>query len=389
MLVTSLAEELREIGEAGLLRRLRHIEPLGPNRAIIDGHEAVLFASNDYLGLSRHPAVVAAARDAVERYGASATASRLVNGNHAQYRELEESLAELKGTQTALVFSSGYAANIGAMTALAASRNDAIFMDRLNHASLYDATAMTPAAMSRYQHCDTIGLGALLASDRGSGRTLVVTDGVFSMDGDVAPLGELVDLSRSHGAIFVVDDAHGTGILGPDGTGSCAAADIHADVEIGTLSKALGSVGGFVAGDEALIDYLVNRARSFVFSTGLPPASVAAATAAIAVMRAEPWRRERLAELSTRVRAELSSAGFEVPGGHTPIVPVIVGDERLATQLADACLDRGVFIPAIRTPSVPKGRARLRMTLSAEHTDEQVDRALEVLVDARDGLSTP
>jgi 8-amino-7-oxononanoate synthase len=389
MLTPSLSGELRRIEEAGLLRTLRSFECLGPNRARVDGREAVLFAGNDYLGLSQHPEVIAAARDALERYGASATASRLINGNHALYGALEESLAELKGTEAAIVFGSGYAANLGLLTALAASRRDTVLMDRLNHASLYDAAAMSPATMKRYAHRDTTALAALLERDCGNGHTLVVTDGIFSMDGDIAPLAELAGLARRHSAALVVDDAHGTGVLGPDGAGSSAAAGVHPDIEIGTLSKALGSVGGFVAGDRELIEFLVNRARPLVFSTGLPPASLAAATTAIEIMRAEPWRRRRLAEISSRVRAELAAAGFEVPPGETPIVPLIVGDERLATSMADACLERGVFVPAIRAPSVPKGRARLRMTLSAEHTDEQVEQAIGVLADVRETLLRP
>jgi 8-amino-7-oxononanoate synthase len=385
-MAATFAEELRAIDDAGLARRMRVIEPLGPVRALVDGRAAVLFSGNDYLGLAHHPAVVAAAHAALDRYGAGATASRLVSGNHSAYAELEESLAALKGAEAAVVFGSGYSANIGVLTALADSRSDVIFMDRLNHASLYDASALARATMKRYAHADTAQLARMLDEGRGSGTALVVTDGVFSMDADVAPLAEIARHAWHHDALLVVDDAHGTGVVGPGGAGSSALCDVHADVEIGTLSKALGSVGGFVAGSRELIDFLVNRARPLIFSTGLPPASVAAATAALALVRDEPWRRERLAELAVRVRSELAAAGFDVLPGVTPIIPIIVGDERLATALADACLGAGVFVPAIRTPSVPAGAARLRMTLSAEHTDEQVAHAIAVLGEARERL---
>ena len=383
----SFREELEGLRQAGLLRRMRRVEHLGPNVARVDGRPAILFASNDYLGLSRHPRVVEAAAQAVALHGASATASRLVNGTHALYAELEEALAAFKGAQAALVFATGYMANLGVVTALASSREDLVLLDRLDHASLYDACAMSPAKTTRYPHCDLPALERRLAEGPGAGRTLVVTDGVFSMDGDVAPLAELREATRAASAWLVVDDAHGTGVLGPRGRGSCAAAGLHPDVEIGTLSKALGSLGGFVVGDRALVDYLVNRARPLIFSTGLPPSAVAAALAALRAAEAEPWRRERVLALAARARAALSAAGYEVLPGQTPIVPIVVGDERLASALSEACLERGVFVPAIRTPSVPAGRARLRMTLCADHTDGQLEQALAVLCEARERLS--
>jgi 7-keto-8-aminopelargonate synthetase-like enzyme len=267
-------------------------------------------------------------------------------------------------------------------------------MDRLNHASLYDAVAQSRAGFRRYGHANSAALEHLLRASQQTGRAtkadgsradrkLIVTDGVFSMDGDIAPLQELRRIADEHQAILVVDDAHGTGVLGPNGAGSCAAAGIQPDVEIGTLSKALGSLGGFVAGDRTLIEYLTNRARPLIFSTGLPPACVAAAHAALRVMADEPWRQTRLSDLSAWTRARLEEAGFEVLPGETPILPIMVGDERRATALAAGCLEGGVFIPAIRTPSVPRGQARLRMTLSAEHSAKQVTYAIEVLVEAK------
>lgn len=389
MLAQSLGVELSALRVAGLYRRLRHIEHLGPCQALVDGRKALLFASNDYLGLASHPDVVGASVAAARSHGCGATASRLVNGNHALYRELEDALAEFKGTEAALVFPTGYMANLGVVTALAHSRSDAIHMDRLNHASLYDAAAMAPATLTRYAHGDVGALAANLEAGPCDGRRLIVTDGVFSMDGDSAPLAELAELAHHSNAVLVVDDAHGTGVLGPDGRGSCAAAGVHADVEIGTLSKALGSVGGFVAGSRALVDYLINRARPLVFSTGLPPAAIASSTAALRVARTESWRRARVLELSANVRRALVDSGFEIVPGDTPIIPIIIGDESAAVAFSDHLLEQGIFIPAIRTPSVEKGRARLRMTLSAEHTDEQIARALELLDDARSTVVAP
>lgn len=386
MLNEELGAELLSLKEAGLGRSMPVVEPIDATNALVDGRKTVLFSGNDYLGLSRHPRVLTASKKAIDQFGASATASRLINGNHRLYTALEEELAALKGTEAALVFSSGYATNVGTIAALASSREDWIFMDRLNHASLYDAAAQSRAKLKRYGHGISAALENLLRASEQAGQTmdrkLIVTDGVFSMDGDVAPLQEIRRIADKHHAIMVVDDAHGTGVLGPNGAGSCAAAGIQPEVEIGTLSKALGSLGGFVAGDRTLIDYLTNRARPLIFSTGLPPACVAAAHAAIRVMAEEPWRQTRLHDLSAWTRTRLEEAGFKVLAGETPILPIMVGDERRATALASGCLERGAFIPAIRTPSVPRGQARLRMTISAEHSEEQVTRAIEVLVEA-------
>lgn len=370
-------------------RRLRQQENLSPTRALIDGREAVLFAGNDYLGLSSHPEVTRAAGRALAEFGASAGASRLVTGNHPLYRELESALAALKGKEAALVFPSGYMANLGLLSALA-GRSDTLYMDRLNHASLYDGWRLSGAELQRYRHGDTRHLDAILSRDRrrripgeaGKDKSFIVTDGVFSMDGDLAPLAELQRLAGEHGCLLVVDDAHGTGVLGPEGRGTAAHLGVEPDVEIGTLSKVLGSLGGFVAGSRELIDYLVNRARPFIFTTGLPPAAVAAATAAVGLIKEEGWRRQRLLELAARARTELAAAGLEIPAGFTPIIPVIAGDESLAVKLSGLCLERGVFIPAIRSPAVPRGQARLRMTVSAAHSDEELGQAIDVVTES-------
>ncbi len=374
----SFAGELNRLEAAAQLRRLPGREDMAQMGVRIDGREAILFSGNDYLGLSTHPEVKVAAERALAAHGSSAAASRLVSGNLSLYRELEENLARLKGKEASLVFSSGYLANLGALSALG-GREDIFFMDRLNHASLYDGWRLSSAGLRRYRHGDAGQLEELLLKSAPAGSGMIVTDGVFSMDGDLAPLPDLARLAGRHGCLLIVDDAHGTGVIGPGGSGTAAHLGAAADVEIGTLSKAAGSLGGFVAGGRELIDFLVNKARPFIFTTGLPPASLAAANASLMLFEREPWRRQRVLELAGSARAQLKAAGFNVPEGFTPIIPVITGSAESALRLAGLCLKRGVFIPAIRPPAVPKNSARLRMTVSAAHSDEDLSLAIDVL----------
>lgn len=381
MINTTFHEELQNLESANLSRRLRRQENLGPTRAVIDGLEAILFAGNDYLGLSSHPGVIKAGCAALKQYGNSATASRLVSGNHPLLRSLEERLARLKGKEAALVFPSGYMANLGFVASVSGA-DDMIYMDRLAHASLYDGWRLSGAGLKRFRHNNVEHLEELLEqeiSKRQDGKVLIITEGVFSMDGDTAPLPELKRLTDRHGCLLAVDDAHGTGVLGAGGKGTAAYLEAEPEVEIGTLSKAIGSLGGFVAGSQEIIAYLINKARPFIFTTGLPPASAASAEAAIRLLDEEGWRRERVLALAARARQELGRAGFDIPPGITPIIPLIVGDEKQALMLSDLCLSRGVFIPAIRTPAVPKNQARLRMTVSAAHTDDELDQAIDLL----------
>lgn len=386
MIKPSLQEELKKLEAAHLARRLRRQERLGPTQALIDGREATLFSGNDYLGLSSHPEVIRAGCSALEEYGGSAGASRLVSGNHPLYCSLEEKLAELKGKEAALVFPSGYMANLGFVASLAGP-GDLIFMDRLAHASLYDGWRLSGAGLRRFRHNDAEHLEKLLESDRPDSRALIISEGVFSMDGDVAPLGELKQIADRFDCLLAIDDAHGTGVLGPDGKGAAAYLGAGLELEIGTLSKAIGSLGGFITGSKEMIGYLINKARPFIFTTGLPPASVAAADAALQLFREEGWRRERVLALAARARQELGRAGFDIPEGITPIIPLITGDEKQALLLSRLCLDRGVFIPAIRTPAVPKNLARLRLTVSAAHTDEELDQAIDVLAGSAEELA--
>lgn len=369
--------ELKRLREESLYRHLRSQEQISPTRAVIDGREALLFAGNDYLGLASHPRVIAAATAALKRYGASAGAARLITGNSELYRRLEERVAAFKGKEAALVFPSGYMANLGFMAA--AGPGDTIYMDRLNHASLYDGWRLSGAELKRYRHADTGHLATLIGPSASEAGSLIVTDGVFSMDGDLAPLPELRRLAATHGALLVVDDAHGTGVVGPAGRGIAAHYGLQADVEIGTFSKAAGSLGGFVAAGRELIDYLINKARPFIFTTGLPPATLAASREAFRLFEEEGWRRQRVLELAGRARGELAAAGFSIPEGFTPIIPLIVGEEEKALSLSELCLERGLFVPAVRTPAVPRGQARLRLTVSAAHSDDELAQAMDIM----------
>jgi 8-amino-7-oxononanoate synthase len=368
---------------AGLYRQLRLQDNLDGTAAVIDGRRVTVFASNDYLGLSRHPDVIKAAAEALEKYGTSAGASRLISGNCKPYEELEERLAALKGKEAALVFPTGYMANLGLLTTLAGPR-DLIAMDKLNHASLYDAARLSGATVKRYGHNDLDHLKKRLADSDLPGsyrRCLLVTDGVFSADGDLAPLPELAAFARDRRFDLIVDDAHGTGVLGPNGRGTSAHLRAEASVEIGTLSKSIGALGGFIAADRATIELLINKARPFIFTTGLPPATLAGANAALQVMEREPWRRERLLSHSLQIRSSLAGAGFRVLAGPTPIIPIVIGDEKSAVALTSACLDRGLFIPTVRYPTVPKHQARLRLTVSAAHTDEDIEVLLSTIME--------
>jgi 8-amino-7-oxononanoate synthase len=378
-------EALDALRHAGLYREPKTIEgPPGPE-VTIAGRRVLSFASNNYLGLANDPRVKEGAIRAVERYGAGAGASRLVSGDLTLHRELERRLAALKGTDDAIVFGSGYLANVGTVTALAGP-GDAVYSDELNHASIIDGCRLSRAAVRVYPHGDADGLEALLHQDAGRfRRRLIVTDAVFSMDGDLAPLRALADLAERHGAMLMADEAHATGVLGPRGAGAVELLGVDGRVPVimGTLSKALGSSGGFVAGPHALIDYLRNRARGFVFTTGLPPAAAGAALAALDILEREPWRRARVLDLAGRLARGLHAIGYRVLPTESAVVPVVIGGAREAVALSEALFRRGIFCPAIRPPTVPEGQSRLRVTPMATHTDEHIERALDAFSDAR------
>jgi glycine C-acetyltransferase/8-amino-7-oxononanoate synthase len=328
-----------------------------------------MLSSNNYLGLANHPALRQAAADAIERFGVGAGASRLVAGSLEPLHRLERRIASFERTESALVFGSGYLANLGTLTAIA-GRGDAIFSDELNHASLIDGCRLSRAEVQVYRHRDSGHLKQLLEDCRTPGRRLIVTDAVFSMDGDCAPLDEIVALARRHRASVVVDEAHAAGVTGPGGAGLVAAMGLESEIEIrvGTLSKALGAYGAYVAGSATLIDYLINRARPFIFTTGLPPAMAAAAEAALDLIDREPERLVRLRENAAYLRRGLREEGFDVPGGISAIIPVMIGDSERALRLAGALFERGIHAVAIRPPTGPPGTARIRVTPIAVHT---------------------
>jgi 8-amino-7-oxononanoate synthase len=377
-----LQDRLDELKGLGLYRRMRMVSgPQGP-RVVLDGKPVLLLCSNNYLGLADHPRVREAAADAAMRWGAGAGASRLVSGNMTLHRRLEDRLAAFKGTQSALLFGSGYLANLGVVPALA-RRGEIVFSDELNHASIIDGCRLSGAETFVYRHGDVDHLEWGLRNADGRGA-LIVTDGVFSMDGDVAPLEEIVELARRHDVRVMVDDAHGTGTFGPGGRGAIAEAglDGEVDVIVGTLGKALGSYGAFVACDHALTRYLVNSARPLIFSTGLPPAAAAAAMAALDLLVEQPRRVERLAENAATLRDELAREGFDVSGSETQIVPLIVGEAELAMRICEAALEQGVFAQAIRPPTVPDGTSRLRLAVMASHTRAELRDAARILAQA-------
>jgi 8-amino-7-oxononanoate synthase len=364
------------------LRRRRVVEARthGSPRVRVEGRELLAFCSNDYLGLADHPDVIAALVAAAREWGVGSGASHLVSGHCSEHHALEEELAAFVGRPRALLFSTGYMANL-AVVATLLERGDRVVEDRLNHASLLDAGLASGARFSRYPHADVAALQSRLARGAGS-RAMVVTDGVFSMDGDVAPLGELASACRESDAWLFVDDAHGFGVLGPGGRGSVEAAGLGAqDVPIlmGTLGKACGTFGAFVAGSGDLVETLLQRARTYIYTTALPPAVAAATRASLRLLQEEPWRRSRVLDHVARFRREALRLGLPLKDSSTPIQPLLLGTEAAALAATATLLAAGIWVPAIRPPTVPAGTSRLRITFSAAHTDADVDRLLEAL----------
>jgi 8-amino-7-oxononanoate synthase len=380
--MTDVTERLEDLRDRGLRRRLRLVSgPQGP-RVLLDDRPVLLLCSNDYLGLADHPQVRAAAAAAADRWGAGAGASRLISGNMTPHRLLEQRLAAFKGHEAALLFGSGYLANTGTIPALAPA-GGVVFSDELNHASIIDGCRLARAETFVYRHRDVEHLAWGLRRTSGSQPALIATDGVFSMDGDVAPLEDLVCLARDHGARLMVDEAHATGALGPGGRGSVAAAGLtdEVDVVVGTLGKALGSYGAYVCAEAEVVEYLLNSARPFIFSTAPAPPSVAAAGAALDLLEAEPRRVERLLRNAALMRGALAAEGLAVGDSATQIIPVPVGDAETAMDLCERALEAGVFAQGIRPPTVPEGSSRLRFTVMATHREAEL-RAAAVFVGA-------
>ena len=371
-LLFDLERELGERAAAGLLRRRRLLDSAQGAHVRVDGREVVSFCSNDYLGLANHPALIEAAKAAVDVAGIGGGASHLITGHHRLHHELEEALAGFVGLPRALLFSTGYMANLGVVTALL-GRGDAVFADRLNHASLNDAAVLARAELKRFAHNDMAALEKLLAASTAR-RKLVLADAVFSMDGDMAPVAALLELCERYDAWLMLDDAHGFGVLGEGGRGILEYAGLHSPrlIYMATLGKAAGVAGAFVAGAPVLIESLIQNARTYVYTTAAPPLLAAALLASLEIIAQEKWRRARLQELIAELRSGLQLTRWHLADSATPIQPLIIGSNEEAMAVSERLLERGMLVPAIRPPTVPQGTARLRISLSAAHRVEDV-----------------
>jgi 8-amino-7-oxononanoate synthase len=375
-----IIDELQQIKAKGLYRELSYMDAAQEPHTVIEGRKMLLLASNSYLGLSNDARLKAAALEAIEQYGVGSGGSRLTSGSYRLHQELEQRLAEFKGTESCLVFNTGYMANLGTIAGLA-DRDWVIFCDRLNHASIIDGCRLSGAKLIIYKHCDIGDLHKKIQRYRGT-RNLLVTDGVFSMDGDLAPLPELAEVAAEKGLFLMVDDAHATGVLGPHGAGTADYFGLPGKVAIqmGTLSKALAGEGGYIAGKRVLIDYLRQRAKSFIYSTALAPQTIAVALRALKIIRDEPERRVSLLAKAAWFKNELTQAGLKIPHGNTPIIPVLVGASEIAVQFSLKLREAGIYVPAVRPPTVPEGTGRLRISLMATHTEEDLRLALEKII---------
>ncbi len=372
---TPFAEALERLAERGLQRRLRPTSGRQGPRMRVDGHDVLMMAGSNYLDLAGDERVLAAAVEATECHGTASGGARLISGNLELFETLERDLARFLGLEAALLFSTGYMANLGVLTALAGP-GDAIVSDELNHASIIDACQLSRARVGVFRHNDAHDLERVARETADARRRVLVLDGVYSMEGDVARLEELVPVARAHGMMVVLDDAHGFGVLGVSGRGSAEHCGVEVDLVIGNLGKALGSFGAFVACSSVVRDYLVNTSRSFIFTCALPPACAGAARAALQILASESWRRERLQARSERLRAGLRDAGYDTGASSTQIVPAIVGDNETVMRQCERALAAGVYVQGIRYPSVPEGSARLRFTPSCAHEPADIDQVI-------------
>ncbi len=382
--LAQIADEiLDEIRDRGTYRRMRVLSGIQAPRMIVDGREVLVFAGSNYLDLARHPQIIEASERGARSWGCAAGGSRLISGNLACHEALEEELAHFFGTESALAFGTGYMANVGVIPALLGP-DDVLVSDELNHASIIDGARLARCQVAVFRHGDVVSLAETLdAVVPHARRCLVAVDGVYSMDGDLAPIAEIVKLAHEVGAVVLLDDAHGTGILGARGRGTAEAAGVLAEVDIlmGTLGKSIGSFGAFVAGSAKLRDLLVNTARSFIFSCALAPAQVEAAREAIRLIDEEPWRRERLRSNCDRLRRRLAEAGISTAPSTTHILPVVLGGNERTMRVGERLLERGYFAQGIRHPSVPRGSARLRITPMATHEESEIDAFAKAIID--------
>jgi len=375
----NLSADLDDLKQQHRYRQRKVVDNVDGVEIMIDGNRVINFSSNDYLGLSQHPEVVAALQRGVEQYGTGSGAAHLITGHSRAHHQLEEELADFTGYPHALLFSTGYMANLGTISALM-GQGDAVFEDRLNHASLIDGGLISGARLQRYLHADVDSLDGKLKSSKANEK-LIVTDGVFSMDGNIAPLPELARIADRHDAWLMVDDAHGFGVMGKEGAGSVAHYMLQEEVPIymATLGKAAGIFGAFVAGSEALIETLIQRSRSYIYTTALPPAIAEALRTSLKIIQHDSERRQRLHSHIKRFRSGASELGLQLMSSPTAIQPIIVGEDAAALKVSQQLLERGFMVSAIRPPTVPKGSARLRITLSANHSETQIDQLLEAL----------
>lgn len=375
------AAEIEQRKAAGLYRSRRLMAGAHQPRMLADGRPLLGFCSNDYLGLASHPSLVASARDFLKEDGLGGASSHLICGHHQGHHRLEERLADYTQRSSALFFSTGYMANVGVITAVA-GKGDTLFSDELNHASIIDGCRLSGATVKIYRHGDVDHLASLMAATEG--HKVVVTDGVFSMDGNIAPLKALADLCCGHDALLVVDDAHGFGCVGPQGRGAVLAAGLsqsQVPLVVGTLGKAFGASGAFVAGPELLLDYLVQKARAYIYTTAMPPALARAAAVAVDLAEQGDDRRAHLQDLITRFRIRAEALGYALMPSATPIQPIMIGDAHQAMAISKALEEQGLLVTAIRPPTVPAGQSRLRVTFSASHTHEDLDRLLAALAE--------
>ncbi len=385
-----IEDRLKKLRSEDRYRFLRRVDTAQEARITLDGASVLLFCSNNYLGLANHPELQAAACEAVNRFGCGSGASRLISGNMSLHEQLEEELARFKQYPSCILFGSGYAANVGILSSLMET-GDVIFSDSLNHASIIDGCRLSRADVKIYRHGDTDHLASLMEEATGYRKRLIVTDTLFSMDGDLAPLPDLVRVARRYDSMLMLDEAHAVGVMGDNGRGAAEyfGLDDAADISVGTLGKALGSFGAFAVCRPEIREYLVNHARSLIYSTSLPPPVLAAALKALEILQAEPERRARLAENSDRLARGIRALGFSVPEPVTPIQSVVMGEEAKAMSLCEQLLLRGVYAQGIRPPTVPPETSRIRFSLMATHTDKDIRDALDALSSSLAALSSP
>ena len=374
-----LWQELEELKALGLYRETKRIDTIQGPEVIIDGKKVILLSSNNYLGLASHPEVIKAQAKALEEFGAGACASRLVSGNMSLHEELEERIAAFKGTEEAIVFPTGYMANVGTISAVSGEK-DLIVCDKLNHASIIDGARLSSATLRTYPHKNMERLEDILKKATSYRRKIIISDGIFSMDGDIASLPQLIGLAERFDAILMLDDAHATGILGKAGRGTCEHYGIKKGVHIqmGTFSKAMGNLGGFIAGSKPLVDYIRNKARSFIYSTALPPAILGGSIKAIDIAEKDPGLRERLWANIRKFRSALQELDFNIMGSETQIIPIYVKDAPTTMKVSEFLFKSGIFAPGIRPPTVPKAKCRIRISLMATHTEEHIDNVVGV-----------